>query len=158
MVAGDMGHMETVALLRQARKAEAPAEVRYLEAAWDGGLAALRLLQEGNGGNRLLASHGPLALCHAAYRGHPAVAAYLLDSGVPVDAAIWEGETALGLSVTANEPALARLLLERGADPLKRDDYHGCAYSRARGHARREIDDLIDEHMCRKHRDELGRK
>ena len=158
MVAESMGHMETVALLRQARKAEAPAEVRYLEAAWDGDLAALRLIQEGDGGRKLLESHGPLALCHAAYRGHPTVATYLLDAGVPVDATIWEGKTALGLSVTANHPPMARLLLERGADPLKRDDSHGCAYSRARGHARREIDDLIDEHMCRKHRDELGRK
>ena len=39
--------------------------------------------------------------------------------GVPVDAAIWEGKTALMLAVKEKRASVAQLLLEHGADPIR---------------------------------------
>src|SRR3546814_14408811 len=62
---------------------------------------------------------GMTPLMHAAMLDFTAGATLLLDDGAPTDQTNRRGETALILAVQANNPALVRLLVRRGANPDK---------------------------------------
>lgn len=63
---------------------------------------------------------GTTALHAAAWAGRTRSAQRLLDAGAPVDAPDQAGLTPLMTAASQGHSALVRLLLHRGADPLKR--------------------------------------
>src|SRR3546814_18366489 len=73
-------------------------------------------------------------LMHAAMLDFTDGATLLLDDGAPIDQTNRRGETALILAVQANNPAMVRLLVRRGANPDKADHIAGMS---ARDYARR---------------------
>jgi len=77
---------------------------------------------------------GMTPLMHAAMLDFTDGATLLLDDGAPVDQTNRRGETALILAVQANNPAMVRLLVRRGADPDKADHIAGLS---ARDYAKR---------------------
>ncbi|SNS84511.1 ankyrin repeat domain-containing protein [Sphingopyxis indica] len=77
---------------------------------------------------------GMTPLMHAAMLDFTDGATLLLDDGAPIDQTNRRGETALILAVQANNPAMVRLLVRRGANPDKADHIAGMS---ARDYARR---------------------
>ena len=67
-------------------------------------------------------------LLHAVLAGDPQVVAVLLAAGADVDDAGPDGVTALMLALTKRRTAVARLLLERGADPRPVEAGYGALH------------------------------
>ncbi|HLJ53837.1 MAG TPA: ankyrin repeat domain-containing protein [Chthonomonadaceae bacterium] len=96
------------------------AQKRIIKAAKSGDAAAVRALLEADAtlvGAR--DSDGSTPLHYAAWRGHPEVAAVLLDFGADIQAkndnGHW-GDSPLHAAAHGNQRAVAELLLDRGAD------------------------------------------
>ncbi|HXM58309.1 MAG TPA: ankyrin repeat domain-containing protein [Candidatus Dormibacteraeota bacterium] len=93
------------------------------------------------------------ALVWAAVNGHREMAAWLLDHGAGVNhrstfggPAHGEGVTALHLAAQCGHAGIARLLLDRGADPTVEDAvHHGTPLSWARHFARHEVAGILLE-------------
>ena len=67
----------------------------------------------------------------AAFKGDLAVTTLLLDKGALPDFAGPSGRTALMFAAMFNRVAIAKLLMERGADPAARDGAGTTAYDAA---------------------------
>ena len=91
---------------------------RLVEAARDGDTAAVRKIASAPGFEPTR-FHEQLALVCAAGRGHQEIVMELLDSGVDPNAEDSKGETAIMAAVSGKHAAVARLLVERGADPSR---------------------------------------
>jgi ankyrin repeat protein len=68
----------------------------------------------------------PDDLLEAVRRGDLSAARAALDAGVPVDAAFRYERTALSFAAARGQLEIARLLLDRGADPMKKDSFYGA--------------------------------
>ncbi|HEX7237703.1 MAG TPA: ankyrin repeat domain-containing protein, partial [Gammaproteobacteria bacterium] len=91
---------------------------------------------------------GLSALHLAAFSGDVAVTKLLLDSGAQIDARARNGfkNTPLQVALLPGNEATARLLLERGADPLVRQERGFAPIHEAALHGRRDLVDLLLEH------------
>lgn len=84
-------------------------------------------------------------LIRAAWRGHLETVDWLLDRGADVEAVGWlgghcQGTTALHIAAQSGHMALTQRLVERGADPTRRDDlYDGTPDGWADHHGHAEI-------------------
>lgn len=67
----------------------------------------------------------PDGLLDAVRRGDAAGVRAALDAGIPVDAPFRYERTALSFAAARGHLEIARLLLERGADPMKKDTFYG---------------------------------
>jgi hypothetical protein len=119
------GEQDLAALLRTRGAVDAPTPTgRFVALARRGERAAAeRALAADPGLPGRLDPAEAAALPHAAAAGDTAAVALMLDLGFPVDAASAEddGATALHLAAYTGRPALAALLLARGADLDARD-------------------------------------
>lgn len=85
------------------------------------------------------------ALCFAALNGRDEALEWLLDNGADANGAPYLGVTALHFAVQFSHPSTVRLLLDRGADPTRRDRIHaGTAAEWARHLGHSDLVGLID--------------
>jgi hypothetical protein len=68
----------------------------------------------------------PDDLLEAVRKGDLAAVRAALDAGVPVDAPFRYDRTALSFAAGRDNPEIVKLLLERGADPNKKDSFYGA--------------------------------
>lgn len=102
---------------------DAPGATALLgDAALKGHLGVVKLLIAKGANVRAKGSAGSTPLHEAALGGHAAVCEFLLDTGAAIDAAEDEsGAAALHLAASYGRREVILLLLERGADPKKRN-------------------------------------
>lgn len=95
----------------------------------------------------LLAADPGEDLRQAAMRGDTAAVKALLDAGAPIDAANPYGATALTFACDRGHLEVARLLLDRGADANRKDEFYGSSaigWAAYNGHA-----DVVRELLSR---------
>lgn len=63
------------------------------------------------------------AFVYACQHGRTEVVRWFLDRGVSPDVAPFLGQTGLHLAILHQQPEMVRLLLERGADPSRRNTF-----------------------------------
>jgi hypothetical protein len=95
----------------------------------------------------LLAADPGEDLRQAAMRGDAAAVKTLLDAGAPIDAANTYGATALTFACDRGKLEVVRLLLDRGADAGRKDEFYGSSaigWAAYNGHA-----DVVKELLSR---------
>jgi len=126
-LAANQGHADTVAALLAAGadfKLESTGGSPIHGAAIGGHLAVVGLLLDaGEEINRLDPRYQATPLYLAATYSRPEVAAYLLDRGADLTLKMKHGRSPMDIAVIHGDVAMARLLVEHGADPLAVDRF-----------------------------------
>lgn len=117
----------------------------FLQAVENGDVARAREILSSPEGDKTLARHGPKALFLAASRGHGELVGLLLARGVNPNVLATGDDSALGWAIAAGHPAIARRLLEAGADPcLKKPGEGGLGDTPFGSAIRRDETDLLE--------------
>lgn len=93
----------------------------------DGGALSQSLLEKTKDANAIdeRDSQGRTALHYAAFMGHLSAATQLIEFGADIDAQADNKLTPLSMAVSSNKLSLARVLMEKGADPFGHYDKDG---------------------------------
>ena len=112
---------------------------------------ARALAEAGESVTRVEVEHAllPVLMCSAAALGDTASLERLLASGAEVDAADYDGRTALHLAASEGHPAAVALLLGRGAKPSVVDRWGGTPLHDALRRRHREVALLLRRHGAR---------
>jgi|CXWL01.1.fsa_nt_gi ankyrin repeat protein len=121
----------------------------FLHAVETGDVARAREILASPEGDKTLARHGPKALFLAASRGHGELVDLLLTKGVNPNVLAPGDDSALGWAIAAGHPAIARRLLEAGADPCLKKTGAGGLGDTPLGSAIRQDDTELFEAMLK---------